>query len=66
MMLRGHNSITSTGRAAHPRVEQRPFWCASFVLNTCPKTPINSSMQLEGFSIRSLKSAQRQDSLGMR
>jgi hypothetical protein len=66
MMPRGHNSITAAWRATHHWVNERLCPGASFGLNTCPNAPINSSMRLEGISVRGLESAQQQHSLCMR
>ena len=69
MTLRGHNTITATGRATRTRVERRFGRGASFGINTCPNTPTRSAMQLEGLGISRLQSSQRQtlnNSLSMR
>ena len=60
MMLKGHNTITVTGRVTRMRVEQWPGLGASFGLNTCPVTPIDLTMHLEGFGISRFQSQQQQ------
>jgi len=61
MMLRGHNSITATGRATHLKVEWRHCRPVSSGLNTRPNTPSSLCMQLNGFNgIGNAKSAEQQ------
>ena len=50
MTLRGHKSITATGRATHLGVGWLPRGRASFGLNTCPNTNSHSATRLAGFN----------------